>query len=278
MIRELIEGAKTPLYLYDTALLRRTLDAVTASQPAGSVVHYALKANSNRRILQIIAHAGMGADCVSGNEIRLALEAGISADKVVYSGVGKTDEEIAYALSQSIDCFNVESLEELQVIDEIACEQGVVAPVALRVNPHVDAHTHHYITTGLSENKFGIDISMLDDVVEQAVALRNVRLRGLHFHIGSQIVTLEPYRLLCERVNELQSRYAERGLSMDYINVGGGLGVDYDTPEENPIPDFAGFFGVFKSQLQLREGQTLHFELGRSIVCQCGLLVMAVKT
>lgn len=276
MRRELIEGAKTPLYLYDTALLRRTLDAVTASQPAGSVVHYALKANSNRRILQIIAHAGMGADCVSGNEIRLALEAGISADKVVYSGVGKTDEEIAYALSQSIACFNVESVEELQVIDEIACEQGVVAPVALRVNPHVDAHTHHYITTGLSENKFGIDISMLDEVVEQAVALRNVRLRGLHFHIGSQIVNLEPYRLLCARVNELQSRYAERGLSMDYINVGGGLGVDYDTPEENPIPDFAGFFGVFKSQLQLREGQTLHFELGRSIVCQCGLLVTRV--
>lgn len=276
MRRELIEGAKTPFYLYDTALLRRTLDAVTASQPAGSVVHYALKANSNRRILQIIARAGMGADCVSGDEIRLALEAGVAADKVVYSGVGKTDEEIAYALSQSIACFNVESVEELQVIDEIAGERGVVAPVALRVNPHVDAHTHHYITTGLSENKFGIDISMLDEVVEQAVALRNVRLRGLHFHIGSQIVNLEPYRLLCERVNELQNRYAERGFSMDYINVGGGLGVDYDTPEQNPIPDFAGFFGVFKSQLQLREGQTLHFELGRSIVCQCGLLVTRV--
>lgn len=273
---ELPEGVKTPCYLYDIALLRRTLDAVVASQPSGSVVHYALKANSNEHLLQIIADAGLGADCVSGGEIRLALAAGISAHKIVYSGVGKTDDEIRLALSHAIGCFNVESVEELQVIDEIARQCGVVAQVALRVNPHIDAHTHHYITTGLSENKFGIDISILDRVVDQATSLPHIKLRGLHFHIGSQILTLEPYRLLCDKINALQEQYAAKGVEMDYINVGGGLGVDYEYPDENPIPGFAQFFDLFKSHLHLRQGQTLHFELGRSIVCQCGTLLSRV--
>ncbi|MBQ8565481.1 MAG: diaminopimelate decarboxylase [Bacteroidaceae bacterium] len=273
---ELLSGLKTPCYVYDVALLRRTLDAVVASQPCGSVVHYALKANSNKHLLQIIADAGLGADCVSGGEIRLALAAGISADKIVYSGVGKTDDEIRLALSQSIGCFNVESVEELQVINDLAGASGAVARVALRVNPHIDAHTHHYITTGLSENKFGIDISVLDEAVALACSLSHVQLRGLHFHIGSQILTLEPYKLLCEKVNALQEKYAGQGVAMDYINVGGGLGVDYDNPDENPMPDFAAFFNLFKTHLHLQPGQSLHFELGRAIVCQCGSLLSRV--
>lgn len=269
-------NVETPCYKYNLSLLRHTIDAVVASQPSGSMVHYALKANSDTTLLYEIARRGLGADCVSGGEIQLALDAGFPAHKIVYSGVGKTDNEIRLALQHSIECFNVESAEELLVINDIAGQCGVVARVALRVNPHIDAHTHRYITTGLSENKFGIDISMLDEVVELARSLPHIKLRGLHFHIGSQIETLTPYRLLCETVNALQDKYAAQGLEMDYINVGGGLGVDYQDPIHNPIPRFDAFFDIFKSHLMLRPQQSLHFELGRSIVCQCGTLLARV--
>ena len=270
------EGVSTPFYYYDVALLRRTLGEVCASSPQGSVVHYALKANSNVPLLRIIAQYGLGADCVSGGEIELAVASGFVPEKIVYSGVGKADAEIRQALSVGIGCFNVESVAELEVIDAIAAECGVVAPVAIRVNPHIDAHTHRYITTGLSENKFGIDISQLHDVVDRVLNMQHVRMRGLHFHIGSQITTLQPYEALCDVVNRLQDEMEQRGVVMDYINVGGGLGVDYDSPDVNPIPDFAAYFATFARLLQLRDGQTLHFEPGRSIVCQCGTLISRV--
>ena len=270
------EGVSTPFYYYDMALLRSTLGEVCASSPQGSVVHYALKANSNEALLRIIAQYGLGADCVSGGEIELAVASGFAPAQIVYSGVGKTDAEIRQALSVGIGCFNVESLAELEVIDALAAECGVVAPVAIRVNPHIDAHTHHYITTGLSENKFGVDISQLHDVVGRVLNMQYVRMRGLHFHIGSQITTLQPYEALCEVVNQLQDEMEQRGVVMDYVNVGGGLGVDYEQPDENPIPDFAAYFATFTRLLQLRKGQTLHFELGRSIVCQCGTLITRV--
>ena len=270
------EGVSTPFYYYDVALLRRTLGEVCASSPQGSVVHYALKANSNVALLRIIAQYGLGADCVSGGEIELAVASGFVPEKIVYSGVGKTDAEIRQALSVGIGCFNVESVAELEVIDAIAAECGVVAPVAIRVNPHIDAHTHRYITTGLSENKFGIDISQLHDVVDRVLNMQHVRMRGLHFHIGSQITTLQPYEALCDVVNRLQDEMEQRGVVMDYINVGGGLGVDYDSPDVNLIPDFAAYFATFARLLQLRDGQTLHFEPGRSIVCQCGTLITRV--
>lgn len=273
---EILNSHETPFYYYDLSLLRRTIDAVKQHAPRGSEVHYALKANGNPRLLQVIADRGLGADCVSGGEIALALAAGITAEKIVYSGVGKTDREIRQALQAGIACFNVESVAELDVIDAIAAESGVTAPIALRVNPHVDAHTHHYITTGMSENKFGIDLSMLDDAVSHALALSHVRLRGLHFHIGSQIVELQPFEALCDVVNELCSKMDQRGLEIDYINVGGGLGVDYNNPDAHPIPDFAAYFGLFARRLQLPRGATLHFELGRSIVCQCGSLIARV--
>lgn len=270
------EGVSTPFYYYDVALLRSTLGEVCASSPQGSVVHYALKANSNEALLRVIAQYGLGADCVSGGEIELAVASGFAPDQIVYSGVGKTDAEIRQALSVGIGCFNVESLAELEVIDALAAECGVVAPVAIRVNPHIDAHTHHYITTGLSENKFGVDISQLHDVVGRVLNMQHVRMRGLHFHIGSQITTLQPYEALCEVVNQLQDEMEQRGVVMDYVNVGGGLGVDYEQPDENPVPDFAAYFATFTRLLQLRKGQTLHFELGRSIVCQCGTLITRV--
>ncbi|MBQ5750043.1 MAG: diaminopimelate decarboxylase [Bacteroidaceae bacterium] len=269
-------GAVTPFYYYDMALLRRTLAEVCAHAPQGSIVHYALKANSNPALLRVIAAAGLGADCVSGGEIALAVECGFAPDKIVYSGVGKTDREIRQALTVGIDCFNVESVAELNVIDELAAEMGVTAPVAIRVNPHIDAHTHHYITTGLSENKFGIDISQLWDVVEQVRRLSYVQLRGLHFHIGSQIVSMQPYEALCDTVNELQDELGRRGIAIDYINVGGGLGVDYEQPDEHPIADFRAYFDLFARGIKLRAGQTLHFEPGRSIVCQCGTLIARV--
>ncbi|MBR5844292.1 MAG: diaminopimelate decarboxylase [Bacteroidaceae bacterium] len=273
---EAFGGVSTPFYYYDMPLLRSTLATVCACRPPGSVVHYALKANSNAQLLKLISQSGLGADCVSGGEIEAAVACGFAPDKIVYSGVGKTDAEIRLALSLAIACINVESVAELEVIDAIASECGVVAPVAIRVNPHIDAHTHHYITTGLSENKFGIDISQLHAVVDRVLNMKHVRLRGLHFHIGSQITTLQPYEALCEVVNRLQDEMELRGVKMDYINVGGGLGVDYEYPDEHPIPDFASYFGTFARLLQLREGQALHFEPGRSIVCQCGTLISRV--
>lgn len=267
---------ETPFYFYDMALLRATLARIVSVAPQGSVVHYALKANSNEALLRVIAAAGLGADCVSGGEVRLAVAAGISAANIVYSGVGKTDKEICESLRLGIGCFNVESVAEIDVIDELAQREGLTAPIALRINPHIDAHTHHYITTGLSENKFGIDITLLDDVLLHVLSLRHVKLRGLHFHIGSQITDMTAYKQLCATVNQLIERLQQQKVAIDYVNVGGGLGVDYEEPDENAIPDFESYFGVFSSELSLPAGVTLHFELGRSVVCQCGSLIARV--
>ena len=233
------EKIETPFYYYDTDLLRYTLAALTAALPPQAKAHYAVKANINPRMMKIIAASGMGADCVSGGEIAAAIEAGFLPQDIVFSGVGKSDKEMRAALRCGIGCFKVESVEELDVIDQLAATCGVTAPVALRLNPHIDAHTHKYITTGLSENKFGIDITVADKAIERALALPNVRLRGAHFHIGSQILTLEPFRLLCRRIGEWLRQWRARGIFMEYINVGGGLGIDYDAPDEHPVPEFA---------------------------------------
>lgn len=270
------EQIETPFYYYDTDLLRCTLTALVAALPPHAQAHYAVKANTNPRLMRIIAASGMGADCVSGGEITAALEAGFRPQDIVFSGVGKSDKEILAALECGIGCLNVESVEELEVIDQLADRCGKVAPVALRLNPHIDAHTHKYITTGLSENKFGIDITVADDAIERALALSHVHLRGVHFHIGSQILTLEPFRLLCHRIGEWLQQWRARGIVMEYINVGGGLGIDYEAPDEHPIPDFSSYFDVFARELTLSEGQTLHFEPGRSVVAQCGSLITRV--
>lgn len=272
------EGVQTPFYYYDRALLQQTLDVINreASRYAGFRVHYAVKANVDPTVLSIINAAGLGCDCVSGGEVETCLKAGFPASKVVFAGVGKADWEINLALDADIACFNVESVPELDVINELAGAKGKVAHVAIRVNPNVDAHTHKYITTGLSENKFGISMEMLDMVVHHAVALPNISLDGLHFHIGSQLLEFEPFAMLCSRINELQDKLEANGVKLKSINVGGGLGCDYVNPDQNPIPDFATYFSNYAQHLKLREGQELHFELGRSVVCQCGSLISRV--
>ncbi len=273
-IDKLKEG-ETPLYYYDLHLLDETLDAVKAAASYPNFhVHYAVKANSNPEILQRIAAAGLGADTVSLGEIKAAVTAGFPAPKIVFAGVGKTDAEITTALQYGIGCFNVESKAELEVIESLAAEMGVKAPVALRVNPEIDAHTHHYITTGLAENKFGIAMTMIDELVDYCIKSESLDFRGFHFHIGSQVTDLTPFKILCERINSLQERLPD--IEIPLINVGGGLGIDYDNPDSNPIPDFKSYFDIFHENLKLRPGQQLHFELGRAIVAQCGSLITRV--
>lgn len=267
----------TPFYYYDTALLRATLseiDRCTAGFPFK--VHYAMKANANERILAIIREAGLGIDCVSGGELAAAINAGFAGSEIAFAGVGKTDKEIVAGIDNDIFCFNVESVPEMEVINEIAAAKGKVARIAIRVNPNIDAHTHKYITTGLNENKFGINLPQIDEVVDAALAMPNVELIGLHFHIGSQICETEPFVMLCEKANELQDKLEARGVALKIINVGGGLGIDYGNPDGAAIADFEGYFGIFKSHLKLREGQELHFELGRAVVAQCGSLITRV--
>lgn len=269
---------QTPFYYYDTALLERTLSTIqeVTRNDEQFCIHYAIKANNNPLILQAIAQKGFGADCVSGGEIKQAVAAGIPAAKIVFAGVGKTDKEIDYALSQDIGCFNVESIPELRVINERAVAMGKKANIAFRVNPNINAHTHQKITTGLNENKFGITIVQLIQSIREAQKLEGIEFRGLHFHIGSQITDVSTFIPLCECVNELQTMLEEHNIWAPTINVGGGLGINYDDPKNNPIPDFESYFKVFRDNLFIRPGQTLHFELGRSIVAQCGTLVSKV--
>ena len=272
------EGVQTPFYYYDKALLQQTLDTINAEagKYEGFRVHYAVKANVDPTVLSIINQAGLGCDCVSGGEVETCLKAGFPAEKVVFAGVGKADWEINLALDANIACFNVESVPELDVINELAGQKGKVAKVAIRVNPNVDAHTHKYITTGLSENKFGISMEMLEMVVHHTLGLKNVELIGLHFHIGSQLLDLQPFTMLCTRINELQDKMESWGVKLKTINVGGGLGVDYVNPDKNPISDFAAYFKNYAENLKLRAGQELHFELGRAVVCQMGSLITRV--
>lgn len=272
------QEVQTPFYYYDKNLLQQTLDVINreAAKYAGFRVHYAVKANVDPTVLAIINQAGLGCDCVSGGEVEVCLKAGFPASKVVFAGVGKADWEINLALDANIACFNVESVPELDVINELAEKKGKVARVAIRVNPNVDAHTHKYITTGLSENKFGISMEMLDMVIHHVLGLKNLKLIGLHFHIGSQLLELDPFTMLCARINDLQDHLEQQGITLESINVGGGLGCDYVHPDENPIPDFGAFFKNYADHLKLRSGQELHFELGRSVVCQMGSLISRV--
>ncbi len=268
---------QTPFYYYDLDVLRATLDEVNLqSKKSDFHVHYAMKANVNESVLAVIKDAGLGADCVSGGEVEAAIKAGIAPSKVVFAGVGKADWEINLGLDNDIFCFNVESIPELDVINELAAAKGKVAKVALRINPNVSANTHHYITTGLSENKFGINMSELDKVVDLFPTLANVQLIGIHFHIGSQITDMTSFQGLCVRVNDLQDYFVARNISLQHINVGGGLGINYEHPNHFPIPDFEAYFKIFRDHLTLKAGQTLHFELGRAVVAQCGSLISKV--
>ena len=266
---------ETPFYYYDSALLRQTLRAINdeVGRHDNWHVHYAVKANANPKVLNIIREAGLGVDCVSGGEIETVLNAGFSASKIVFAGVGKSDWEINIGLDAGIFCFNVESIPELEVINELAAARGKVANVAFRLNPNVGAHTHANITTGLAENKFGIAMADMVSIIEHARELKNVSVAGLHFHIGSQILDMGDFDALCNRINDLQDELDRHHIRLTHINVGGGLGVDYQHPNRVSMPDFKAYFDTYARKLKLRQGQTLHFELGRAVVAQCGSLI-----
>ena len=269
-----LERIQTPFYYYDAELLRQTLRAINdeAGKHEGFCVHYAIKANANPKVLRIIREAGLGADCVSGGEIEACVRAGFPSSKIVFAGVGKSDWEINLGLDNDIFCFNVESIPELEVINELAKAKGKVARVAFRLNPNVGAHTHANITTGLAENKFGIDMRDMLKVIDEAAHMGNVKVVGLHFHIGSQILDMSDFEALCNRVNDLQLELERHRIRLEHINVGGGLGIDYQHPNRVSIPDFKAYFDTYAKKLKLRTGQTLHFELGRAVVAQCGTL------
>ena len=272
-----LKALPTPFYYYDVKLLQDTLDMVkNEAGKYGYHVHYAVKANANPRILSVIAENGLGADCVSGGEVQAALNAGFPAGKVVFAGVGKADWEINLGLDNDIFCFNVESAVELDIIDELAAAKNRVASVALRINPEVDAHTHAKITTGMKENKFGINLSQLGQVLDNLAKLKHVKLIGIHCHIGSQITDMSAFRNLVIRVNEIQEELEARGIQIENLNFGGGLGIDYYHPNHLPIPAFDNYFAVFNKLLKVRPGQQVHFEPGRSVVAQCGTLISKV--
>ena len=266
---------RTPFYYYDTNLLRKTLKEINreAGKHEGFVVHYAVKANANPKILSIICQNSLGADCVSGGEIEAAANAGFPSGKIVYAGVGKSDWEIKLGLEKNIFCFNVESIAELEVINEIACQMNKTASVAFRINPNVGAHTHANITTGLAENKFGIAMRDMESAIEEASKMKNIKFVGLHFHIGSQILDMGDFEALCNRINDLQDELERHHIKVENINVGGGLGIDYQHPNRIPVPDFKAYFDTYARHLRLRPGQKLHFELGRAVVAQCGSLI-----
>ena len=268
----------TPFYFYNTALLKETLQKIKKEISAHKnyIVHYAIKANANPKLLRLIAQAGFGADCVSGGEIQRALDTGFPASKIVFAGVGKSDWEINLGLDNDIFCFNVESEPELEVINELAKAKGKIASVAFRINPNIGAHTHANITTGLAENKFGIAMKDMEHIIQKAKQLYHIRVLGLHFHIGSQILEMDDFIALCQRINQLIEQLRQAHHRIEHINVGGGLGIDYEHPDKHPIPNFSSYFNTYAKYLNLSDGQQLHFELGRAVVGQCGSLVTRV--
>ncbi len=271
------EELPTPFYYYNLDLLAETLrQARQAADRYGYYIHYALKANADKRVLQMVQETGMGADCVSGNEVVAAVAAGFAPESIFFAGVGKTDREIITGLEAGIGAFNVESLEELEVLESLARERGVTAPVSIRINPLVDAHTHRHITTGVEVNKFGILEEDLPPVLALLQRSDALHFRGIHVHIGSQITDLEVFRQLGSRVNALQRIFTDAGLTVQTLDLGGGLGVEYRHPAEKPIPSFEDLFRAIRETLQVREDQEVHFELGRSLVAQMGDLITRV--
>ncbi|MGL5912971.1 MAG: diaminopimelate decarboxylase [Bacteroidales bacterium] len=267
----------TPFYYYDVDLFKHTIE--TAKNEADKYnfhIHYALKANANAHLLRILSEAGIGADCVSGAEVQRALDCGFAPQTIAFAGVGKRDDEINLGIDNDIFCFNCESEQEIEIINELAKVKGKKANIALRINPNVDAHTHAHITTGLAENKFGINLWQLESVAKKTAQMSHLNLMSIHFHIGSQIVDLQPFATLCKRVNELQAQLKSWGICVEHVNLGGGLGIDYDHPDTHAIPDFANYFDIIHQNIQLQEGQKLHVELGRSIVGQCASLISKV--
>ena len=271
-----LQDFKTPFYLYDIDLLRQTLDSLTAvSQRYGFKLHYAIKANYDPHILSVIREYGVGIDCASGNEVKCAIEAGFDPSGIVYAGVGKKDSELEYAISQGIFSINCESLQELEVIDSIAQRLGKVQDIALRINPDIDPKTNSCIDTGQADSKFGISYEEVMENADLIKSYKHVNIRGMHLHIGSQIRELHVFQYLCDKVNAIVEHLSALGFVFDFVDVGGGLGINYDVPENEPVPNFASVFSIIHQYLKVG-GREVHFEFGRAIVAQCGELITRV--
>jgi diaminopimelate decarboxylase len=267
---------ETPFYFYDTDLLRQTLESITSvAKRYGFVIHYAIKANYDPHLLSIIREYGLGVDCASGNEVRCAIEAGFDPSGIMYAGVGKRDKELRYAIEQGIFAINCESLQEIFIIDSIASSLGKVQDIGLRVNPDIDPKTNKCIDTGQADSKFGISYEELVANLEAIKALKNVHVAGIHLHIGSQIRELHVFEYLCAKVNSIVEHLGKLGLDFGFVDVGGGLGINYDFPENEPVPNFASVFSIIQSHLKVG-GRPVHFEFGRAIVAQCGELITSV--
>ena len=273
---EKLRNYETPFYFYDMELLRQTLDSVVwAASKYNFKMHYAIKANYDPRILQVIREYGLGIDCASGNEVRCAIEAGFDPKSIVYAGVGKRDKELRYAIEQGIFSINCESLQELEVIDGIAAGMGKVVDCGLRVNPDIDPKTNHCIDTGQADSKFGISYEKVLEQAEWIQSLKHVNIKGMHLHIGSQIRELHVFQYLCDKVNVITENLVKKGFKLDFVDVGGGLGINYDMPENEPVPNFASVFAIINGNLRVG-GREIHFEFGRSIVGECGELITSV--
>ena len=273
---EKLKDFETPFYFYDMDLLRQTLDSVVwAAAKYNFKIHYALKANYDPRILEVIREYGLGIDCASGNEVRCAIEAGFDPKSIVFAGVGKRDKEIRYAIEQGIFAINCESLQELEVVNEIAGSMGKVVDCALRVNPDIDPKTNHCIDTGQADSKFGISYEKVLEQADWLQSLPNINIKGMHLHIGSQIRELHVFQYLCDKVNVITENLVRKGFTLDFVDVGGGLGINYDMPENEPVPNFASVFAIINGNLKVG-GREIHFEFGRSIVGECGELITRV--
>ncbi len=273
---KIADAVETPFYVYSTATLERHYDVFSAAfKDVPSLVCFAMKANSNQAVLKTLAARGAGMDVVSEGELRRARAAGVPGSRITFSGVGKTAREIALALDEKILCFNVESEPELQAISDIAVSKGVKAPIALRVNPDVDARTHHKISTGKSENKFGIPLSRARDVYKHAATLPGLHVSGVDMHIGSQITDLEPFdnafALLADFVRTLRAD----GHAIDHVDLGGGLGIPYREGEDPDAYHPERYAQIVKKHANSL-GCTLVFEPGRLIVGNAGILVTKV--
>ena len=263
---------KTPFYFYDLDLLDKTILSLKESLELNYNVYYAIKANNNSKIIKLINDHNLGIDAVSGEEINKSLNCKINPKKIVFAGVGKTKEEIILAIKKKIYLFNCESFDEVKLIDKISNELNVTTEIAIRLNPNIDSRTHKYIKTGMFDTKFGIQIDHLSDILEKIKNLKNIDLKGYHFHLGSQIDDLNVFVKLSKVSNEINNYLKNNKFIIRDINLGGGLGISYKEPDLNLIPDFRSYFNVFKKNLICFDNQKVHFELGRSIVGQCGSL------
>ena len=274
-VKQLAEEFGTPLYIYSRATLERhwhAFDSALGEHP--HLICYAVKANSNIGILNVMAKLGSGFDIVSQGELERVLAAGGEASKVVFSGVAKSRAEIMRALEVGIRCFNVESVAELHHINQIAGEMGKIAPISLRVNPDVDAHTHPYISTGLKENKFGVSVDEAREVYKLAATLPHVKITGMDCHIGSQLTELQPFLDATDRLIRLMEQLKEDGITLKHLDLGGGLGVTY-TNETPPHPsDYA---TALLNKLEDYEDLEIILEPGRAIAANAGILVAKVQ-